>query len=82
VLDAFFFRMLLAALPGWLDQRQQEAVAYLIEENRVLRRHVPGRLRLGDEERRRLAVHGYRLGRRPYCPTTQPMPEAPRFRGV
>jgi hypothetical protein len=29
--------MLLAALVGWLDQRQQDAVAYLIEENRVLR---------------------------------------------
>jgi putative transposase len=64
VLDAFFFRMLLAALAGWLDQRQQGAMAYLIEENRVLRGHVPGRLRLTDEERRRLAVHGYRLGRR------------------
>jgi hypothetical protein len=55
--------MLLVVLLGWLDQRQQDAVAYLIEENRVLRRHVPGRLRLSDEERHRLAVHGYRLGR-------------------
>jgi hypothetical protein len=32
VSDAFSFRMLLAALVGWLDQRQQDAVAYLIEE--------------------------------------------------
>ena len=64
MLDAFFFRMLLAALAGWLDQRQQDAVAYLIEENRVLRRHVSGRLRLADVDRRRLAIHGYRLGRR------------------
>jgi hypothetical protein len=31
VFDAFSFRMLLAALVGWLDQRQQDAVAYLIE---------------------------------------------------
>ena len=38
-------------------------MAYLIEENRV-RGHLPGRLRLTDEERRRLAAHGYRLGRR------------------
>ena len=37
VLDALSFRMLLAALVGWLDQRQQDAVAYLIEENRILR---------------------------------------------
>ena len=56
--------MLLAALVGWLDQRQQDAVAYLIEENRILRGHVRGRIRLTDEERRRLAVHGHRLGRR------------------
>jgi hypothetical protein len=37
VLDAFSFRLLLAALVGCLDQRQHEAVAYLIEENRILR---------------------------------------------
>jgi hypothetical protein len=35
--------MLLAALVGWLDQRQQDAVAYLLEENRILRGHVRGR---------------------------------------
>jgi transposase InsO family protein len=64
VLDALFFRMLLAALVGWLDQRPQAAVAYLVEENRILRGHVRGRLRLTDEERRRLAGHGHRLGRR------------------
>jgi hypothetical protein len=56
--------MFLAALAGWLDQRQQAAVAYLIEENRILRGHVRGRIRLTDEERRRLARHGQRLGRR------------------
>ena len=56
--------MLMAALVGWLDQRQQAAVAYLIEENRILRRHVRGRIRLTDEERRRLATRGHRLGRR------------------
>ena len=56
--------LLLAALAGWFDRRQQDAVAYLIEENRILRGHVRGRLRLTDDERRRLAVHGRRLGRR------------------
>ena len=64
MLDALSLRMLLAALVGWLDQRQQDAVAYLIEENRILRGHVRGRLRLTDDERRRLAVRGHRLGRR------------------
>src|SRR5260370_24469548 len=56
--------MLLAALVGWLDQQQQHAVAYLIEENRILRGYVRGRIRLTDEERRRLARLGHRLGRR------------------
>jgi len=42
--------MLLPALVGWLNQRQQNAVAYLVEENRILRRHVRGRIRLTDDE--------------------------------
>ena len=57
-------RFLLAALAGWFNRRQQDAVAYLIEENRILRGHMRGRIRLTDQERRRLAVHGHRLGRR------------------
>ena len=64
MVDALSLRLLLARLVGWLNQRQQEAVAYLIEENRILRAHVRGRIRLTDTERRRLAVHGHRLGRR------------------
>ena len=57
-------RLVLAALAGWFDRRRQDAVAYLIEENRILRAHIRGRIRLTDDERRRLAVHGHRLGRR------------------
>ena len=57
-------RLLLVVLVGWLDQRQLAALAYLIEENRILRAHLRGRLRLTDSERRRLAVRGHRLGRR------------------
>ena len=39
-------------------------LAYLIEENRVLRRQLGGRrLRLTDDDRRQLAARGYRLGR-------------------
>ena len=62
--DAVSLRLLLAMLVGWFDQRQHAAVAYLREENRILRGHVRGRIRLTDEERRRLARHGHRLGRR------------------
>jgi putative transposase len=56
--------MLLVAVTAWLDRREREALAYLIEENRVLRRQLGGRrLRLTDDDRRRLAVRAYRLGR-------------------
>jgi transposase InsO family protein len=56
--------MVLLVLTGWLDRREREAVAYLIEENRLLRRQLGGRrLRLTDEDRRRLAVQAHRVGR-------------------
>ena len=58
VRDALSLRLMLAALVGRLDQRQQDSVAYLIEENRILRGHLRGRIRLTDAERRRLAVSG------------------------
>jgi hypothetical protein len=53
------------ALAGWWSDQRQEAVAYLIEENRILHAQLRGRrLRLTDEDRRRLARCGHRLGRR------------------
>src|ERR1700681_1589834 len=43
----------------------QAAIEYLLEENRVLRAaHGPRRLRLTNDQRRRLAVKGKVLGRR------------------
>ena len=60
--------MLLMVVTGWLDRREREALAYLIEEHRLLRRQVGGRrLRLTDHDRRRLAIRAYRLGRRRLC---------------
>ena len=57
-------QLLLVAVAGWLDRREREAMAYLIEENRILRRQIGGRrLRLTDNDRRRLAVRAKRLGR-------------------
>jgi hypothetical protein len=38
VFDVSVLRLLLLAVAGWLDRREREALAYLIEENRVLRR--------------------------------------------
>ena len=56
--------MVLGALTGWLDRREREAIAYLIEENQLLRKQLgTKRLRFTDDDRRRLAVRAYRVGR-------------------
>ena len=57
------FRLLLISLAGWLNQRQQEALDYLQEENRVLREQLGAkRLHFDDDQRRRLAVRAKKLG--------------------
>ena len=56
---------MLIAVAGWMNQQQQDAIDYLREENRVLRELVGRkRLRLNDDQRRRLAAKAKRLGRR------------------
>jgi putative transposase len=56
--------MILAALLGWLEREQRDVIAFLREENRTLKAQLSGRqLQLNDEQRRRLAVLGQRLGR-------------------
>src|SRR5213594_694397 len=56
-------QMRFAVLIGWLDCQEREELAYLIEENRVLRAQLGGRrLRLTDDDRRRLAVPGVSVG--------------------
>src|SRR5918996_5824812 len=58
-------RLLLVTLAGWVNRQQQEVIEYLVEENRVLMEQLRGRrLRLTDDQRRRLAARGQRLGRR------------------
>jgi transposase InsO family protein len=57
-------QMFVAALLGWLDREQRDVIAFLREENRVLNAQLGRRrLRLDDDQRRRLAVLGQRLGR-------------------
>ena len=52
-------------LCGWLQREQEDVIAFLREENRVLKARLEGqRLRLDDCERRRLGELGHRLGRR------------------
>ena len=65
MIDAVRLRVVLVALAGWVNRHQLEVIEYLREENRVLKEHLDGRrLRLTDVQRRRLAVHGHRLGRK------------------
>ena len=64
MIDARTLHLVLGVLTGWLDRREGEALAYLIEENRLQRRQLGGRrLRLNDDDRRRLAARAYRVAR-------------------
>jgi hypothetical protein len=63
VLDPF--RFLLIAVSGWMNHRQLQVIEYLREENRVLReQRGDRRVRLNDNQRRRLAVKAKALGRK------------------
>lgn len=58
------FRLLLVSVAGWLGQQQRDAIDYLREENQVLREQLGAkRLRLNDDQRRRLAAKAKTLGR-------------------
>jgi putative transposase len=57
--------VLLVTLAGWVNRHQQHVIEYLMEENRILKGQLEERrLRLTDDQRRRLAAKGRRLGRR------------------
>ena len=57
--------LLVVAIAGWLQRDHQAAIVYLLEENKILKARLCGRkLRLTDDERRRLAVKGKALGRK------------------
>ncbi len=61
--------MLVAMMTGWINRQQQDALAYLKEENNILRdelRKATGKKRiiLNDKQRRRLAVLAKKLGRK------------------
>ena len=60
----YHVQFLLLVLAGWVNRQQQDVIDYQQEENRVLRAGLRGkRLRLSDDERRRLAVKAQDLGR-------------------
>lgn len=52
-------------MAGWISRHQNEVIEYHREENRVLKQQLGRRrLRLTDDQRRRLAVCGKAPGRR------------------
>ncbi len=58
-------RFMLISFAGWMNHRQHDIIDYLQEENRILRDQLgDNRLRLTDEQRRRLAVKAKKLGRK------------------
>jgi putative transposase len=58
-------QFLLVMFAGWVNRRQQDVIAYLQEENSVLREQLGGcRLRFTDDQRRRLGAKGKALGRK------------------
>src|SRR5215831_19210280 len=59
------FQFVVIAVAGWMNQKQQHAIEYLCEENRVLREQLgTRRLRFTDDQRRRLAWKAKLVGRR------------------
>ena len=59
------FQCLVAVLGTCVHREDNAALAFLREENRLLKAQLHGRpVRLRDHERRRLAAIGHRLGRR------------------
>jgi putative transposase len=57
------WKQLLASITGSVDEELRLRNAYLAAENRVLRRHIKGRVPLTDAERKTLAEMGQKLGR-------------------
>ena len=62
--DRFHWARLLAFVTGLVNQELLLRNEYLVAENRILRAHLPSRLRLSDVERSTLAEIAKRLGRK------------------
>lgn len=70
MIETLHLQLLLATFAGWVTRQQSQAVAYLVEENRVLKeQHTSSekRLRFTDDQRRRLTAKGKPLGRKVLC---------------
>ena len=59
------WQILVVTFAGWISRHRDAVIEYLQEENRVLKQQLARRrLRLTDDQRRRLAVRGKAIGRR------------------
>ena len=59
------WQLLLLILAGWVNRQQQEIIEYLRTENQILKEsHGKKRIKLNDDQRRRLAIKGKILGRK------------------
>jgi hypothetical protein len=57
------WKALLAYIPGSVDQELLLRNEYLVNENRILRHQITGRVRLSDGERKTLAEIGKKLSK-------------------
>ena len=58
------WHFIIVAIAGWMNRQQQEVIAYLQEENRILREKLgQKRILLNDAQKRRLATAAMKLGR-------------------
>jgi hypothetical protein len=67
MIETIHLQLLLATFAGWVGRKQTAIIAYLVEENRVLKGQLKTdgrRLRFTDDQRRRLAAIGKPLGRK------------------
>ncbi len=64
--DIYPLQVLLLTVSGWVHRHQADVIAYLVEENAVLKERMKGRAlrRLNDDQRRRLAAKAKVLGRK------------------
>jgi hypothetical protein len=63
--ETYPIQVLLMTLSGLMNKHQANVIAYLVEENRVLKEQMNGRKpKLSDNQRRRLAAKAKLLGRK------------------
>ena len=59
------FTLFLISLAGWMSRIRQDVIQHLQEEIPVLKEQLGKRPWFTDDQRRRLALQGKRIGRRP-----------------